>query len=111
MRGLFDLLIGFKPVQTIEEKRSEYENKLIETRPRNAAVSRVANTSPSHSLNEYAGTYQHVGYGRTRIRCGDQILSFERMLYEMNVDGEIAACSIRLELTVAPIHFVKKISS
>jgi CubicO group peptidase (beta-lactamase class C family) len=74
----FDLIKGFTPVQTFEEKLAQYEEKVEETRRRNAAVRRVLNTAPSHALADYAGTYTHPGYGRVEILRRDRELLFRR---------------------------------
>ena len=74
----FDLLMDLRPAQTIEAKLSEYEKKIEETRARNAAVRRVEHTSPSHPLDDYAGSYAHAGYGRIEIRRSSQGLSLHR---------------------------------
>lgn len=70
----FDLLRDLKPAQLVEERLSEYERKIEETRARNAGVRRVENTSPSHPLGDYAGSYVHAGYGAIGIRrCGQEL--------------------------------------
>src|SRR5579872_1228457 len=74
----FDLLMGFKSVQTVEEKLAEYERKIEETRERNAKVRRVENTSPSHALKDYAGCYAHPGYGKIEIDQVNGELIFRR---------------------------------
>jgi hypothetical protein len=140
----FDVLMGFKPAQTIEEKLSEYEKKIEETRVRNTSARRVDDTSPSHSLDDYAGTYEHAGYGRIEIHCKGGVLSLERntlalplerwhydswtvkdndlfgieaphvfdrasrLIFEMNVDGDISSVLIRFEPTVGPIRFERR---
>jgi len=75
---IFDHLMGLTPTQTVEERISAYEKKIEETRVRNAAARRVENTSPSHSLEDYAGRYEHAGYGPFVIRRQNQTLSLER---------------------------------
>ncbi len=74
----FDLLMGLQPAETLEQRLSRYEQSVEETRKRAAAVPRAVNTSPSHALHDYAGSYVHPGYGRVEIRCRADTLSFER---------------------------------
>ena len=74
----FDLLMGFKPLQTVEEKLSDYEKKIEEMHARNATLRRIENTFPSHSLENYAGRYENAGYGLFAIRSAAQVLSLER---------------------------------
>lgn len=74
----FDLMLGLKPAQTLEQKLMEYEQKIEMTRQRNASVPRVENTSPSHHLDDYTGSYLHSGYGRINISRGGQRLNFAR---------------------------------
>jgi CubicO group peptidase (beta-lactamase class C family) len=74
----FDLIQGLSPVQTFEEKLAQYEAKVAETRSRLASIRRVENTSPSHRLDDYAGTYAHTGYGGIEILQRQDELIFKR---------------------------------
>lgn len=74
----FDLLMGLEPVQTLEEKLAEYEKNVVDTRQRNDLLRRVENTSPSHPLEDYAGVYAHLGYGKIRILRNGRDLMFQR---------------------------------
>lgn len=75
---VFDRLMGFKPVHTVEEKLEEYERQIEETRERNTSVVRIDNTAPSHSLSNYAGMYLHPGYGAIEIDAKDGVLRLRR---------------------------------
>lgn len=75
---IFDFVMGFEPAQTVAEKLAEYERKVLETRQRNTSVRRVANTSPSHSLDQYVGIYAHPAYGEIEISQRDEGLLFRR---------------------------------
>lgn len=139
----FDSLLDLTPMQRFEDKLSEYEKKIEAARARESSISRVENTSPSHSLDDYAGRYANPGYGQIGIRRYEQGLSLHRhtltlplehwhydawmpkesglfevafphafdraspILFETNADGKIAALSMRLDPTVAPIRFEK----
>jgi CubicO group peptidase (beta-lactamase class C family) len=74
----FDLIMDLKPVQTLEEILARYEKRIEDTRERVASVRRVENTSPSHSLSEYAGIYGHPAYGKIEIHRQDQDLVLQR---------------------------------
>jgi CubicO group peptidase (beta-lactamase class C family) len=92
---------------------------------------------PSHELEEYAGQYEHPGYGTFTITVenGNLVpdfngldLKFEHrhfdvweavidlfqlsipIKFEMDEEGNIVALTSRLESTVDPIRFVKKTS-
>ena len=64
---VFDLIMGLKPVQTIDEVLDRYELKIENTRKRYASLHRVPKTKPSHALPEYTGNYEHPGYGNIEI--------------------------------------------
>jgi CubicO group peptidase (beta-lactamase class C family) len=70
----FDLLMGFAPLQTVEQKMAEYQQSIAETRGRNTAAPRVLGTQPSHPLDEYAGVFAHAAYGSVEVlRSGDDL--------------------------------------
>ena len=101
------------------------------------AVARVANTQPSHKLEDYAGNYEHPGYGILKIGFADGTLtatfndittplehwhydtfngmkaddaSFENMKYTFQTDarGYISAVTAPFEPAVKDIVFSKK---
>jgi CubicO group peptidase (beta-lactamase class C family) len=82
----FNLLLGIDQVETIEEKLESYERRIDEIRARNASIRRVANTLPSHRLEDYAGNYDHIGYGRIEISCSDQGLSLLRHKFALPLE-------------------------
>jgi CubicO group peptidase (beta-lactamase class C family) len=63
----FDVLMGTKPAQSMEEKLALYEQGVAGNQARLAQLHRVPDTRPSHDVSEYAGTYSHPGYGAVRI--------------------------------------------
>jgi len=75
---VFDLLVGSKPAQTVEEKLALYEHKIEDNRKRITLMHRIQNTSPSHCLDDYAGMYAHAGYGQVEVCCNSQVLIFRR---------------------------------
>jgi CubicO group peptidase (beta-lactamase class C family) len=74
----FDVLMGSKPAQSLQEKMGSYEQGVAENQARLAKLQRVAGTRPSHEVSEYAGTYSHPGYGFVRIECAGAALVFHR---------------------------------
>jgi len=74
----YDLLMGFPTEYSFENKLADYEKNVEQTRVRNASLERVENTSPSHPLNDYAGTYGHPGYGILEVRIEDRELVLRR---------------------------------
>jgi len=140
---VLDLLLGRPPSLALSEKMKEYERRVEDRRVCIAATTRVPQTAPSHTLEAYAGNYEHPGYGLVEIRCRGQRLELvrgefclplehwhfdawvvrdsdlipihiqsaldrsNRLLFETNADGAIAALTIPLEPTVAPIRFSK----
>lgn len=74
----FDVLMGSKPAQSLEEKLALYEQGVAANQARLAQLHRVADTPPSHDVSEYAGTYSHPGYGAIRIVQNGRELIFER---------------------------------
>jgi CubicO group peptidase (beta-lactamase class C family) len=82
----FDLLMNGKTSQTWEDQLAKYANSIEETSRRNSAVRRVEGTSPSHSLNDHAGRYQHRAYGEIEIRNSGGKLDFR--LNDLNLSLE-----------------------
>ena len=74
----FDLLMGFKPVQSVGEKLAQYARQVEGSREANRLARRVKNTSPSHPLHDYIGVYAHPGYGEIEIQRSGQELIFQR---------------------------------
>jgi CubicO group peptidase (beta-lactamase class C family) len=75
---VFDLTMGLQPVQTLEQRLAEYEHNIEQTRKRNAAIVRVAGTRPTHAMLDYAGRYEHPGYGEIKIRTRGRKLFLHR---------------------------------
>ncbi|MEE8525443.1 MAG: serine hydrolase [Thermoanaerobaculia bacterium] len=100
------------------------------------AAKRRDGTSPSHDLEEYAGDYEHPGYGRLAVAVADGALevtyndittplehwhydvfngtetddpTFEDMRFQFrsNVDGDVAAVEAPFEVMLGPIVFDK----
>jgi CubicO group peptidase (beta-lactamase class C family) len=77
----FDVLMGLRPAQAFEARLAEYEKRIAEATARSTTARRVKNTAPSHALDDYAGTYDHPGYGRMTVHHSNGKLRLER--YEL----------------------------
>jgi len=119
----------------VESKKHQKEAE------KNKDMFRHADTTLSHSLDSYAGTYTNSGYGDAKVEVVGQQLSFtynditaplERWHYDVfnglenkddpafedlriqfrsNMKGDIAELLVPFELTLAPIVFEKKADS
>jgi CubicO group peptidase (beta-lactamase class C family) len=94
----------------------------------------VGGTSPSHALEEFAGTYEHPGYGRVVVSVDGEGLNVELgelkvtskhrhydtwdldyepladswpLSFVTNIDGQIAEAVIAFDPSVAPIRFAR----
>jgi len=90
------LLVGCPAGETLAERLALYESRIEETRQRNAAVTRVSSTSPSHVLDEYTGAYRHPGYGEITIERDGAHLMLRRhtlalVLEHWHYDAWVAA--------------------
>jgi CubicO group peptidase (beta-lactamase class C family) len=90
---------------------------------------RIAGTSPSHALQEYAGTYRHPGYGDLNVAHESYGLSVAHndrrfplthyhydvfrsdslpgrfALFQSNLRGDIAGVDLSMEPTSVPVRF------
>jgi CubicO group peptidase (beta-lactamase class C family) len=75
-RGVYDRLLGLEPVDwagRVKEAEAKAEEAEEEGEGEERGL-RVEGTSPSHALADYAGTYEHPGYGRIMVQSdGDQL--------------------------------------
>ena len=74
---MYDRLLGLPEVdwnaRSLEE-RAEQEARAAESE-REMIARRVEGTRPSHSLDSYAGTYHHPGYGAMQVGANGNGLS------------------------------------
>jgi hypothetical protein len=134
-----DRLLGLKPMDWINlgASRRALAEKEGKEGEKKKAVTRVAGTVPSHKLADYAGDYEHPGYGMLKVTLtGDRLEAtfnkiatplehwhydtfsggkvkdgvFENMKYTFHTDvnGFIASVSAPFEPAVKEIVFVKK---
>ena len=75
-RGVYDRLLGLEPidwaVRTLEQqKKSEQSAQEAENK---GYTRRQQGTSPSHDLADYAGRFEHPGYGTVTVECDGSLL-------------------------------------
>jgi CubicO group peptidase (beta-lactamase class C family) len=75
---VFDSLMDLQPAQATSDKLALYEKKIIEMRQRKAASKRVENTTPSHALSDYTGSYENAAYGRVELSVNGTALLLRR---------------------------------
>lgn len=94
MRNVYDRRLGLHHVDWVartkaEQARNEQQRK---EREQKREAERVAGTSPSHPLEQYAGTYEHPGYGiiqvtpeggRLQLRLDDFVSRLEHFHYDV----------------------------
>ncbi|MCK6580285.1 MAG: serine hydrolase [Anaerolineae bacterium] len=132
-----DRLLGLEPMDWNTAWR-EFHDKIIgavEEANGKLLSARIPDTQPSHRLEDYAGEYEHPGYGVVRIECGEEGLAAifnERRLplehhhydtflsmsdampaavpvaFSLGVDGAVSAVSIPFEPSVEAIRFTRK---
>jgi len=80
-KRVFDDLLGLPPIDWNARSRKDAERgRMVGDSTRQALESkRVAGTSPSHPLADYAGKYTHPGYGTVEVQAKDGGLS---LLYD-----------------------------
>jgi CubicO group peptidase (beta-lactamase class C family) len=92
-RNVFDRLLGLDQIDWVartKKQLAEAEARRTKQREERAAE-RKPNTSPSHPLSAYVGTYEHPGYGRLTVQVnGDALVvtfdSFNARLKHFHYD-------------------------
>lgn len=136
---VYDRLLGLPPIDwsgryKAQADRQRARQDSIRTRD---AASRVANTQPSHPLTDYAGTYNHPGYGDVKITVESGKLAFSyssfalgmehwhydvfetqarstanpirwRVQFHADATGIITGLTIPIESALKPMMFTKK---
>jgi hypothetical protein len=93
-QNLCDRLLGLSPVDVVARAKAAQgrTEKRGTERELKREAERVAGTSPSHPLADYAGTYEHAGYGIVKIgessgqltmTYGFQVRRFEHFHYDV----------------------------
>ena len=132
---VFDELLGLEPLPWAERYLDLERTIRAGAKEAKARAERVEGTSPSHPLEEYAGSYEHPAYGTIAIEVAEGRL--QPRFREMNIslahrhfdvfdveidiiedaqipatfataaDGSVASLSIPLEGSVDPIVFTR----
>ncbi len=85
---IYDRLLGLPPLdwsgryKTVADRARARQDS---ARARDVA-SRVANTTPSHALADFAGVYSHPGYGDIRITITDGKLAFGYSSFQLAME-------------------------
>lgn len=140
VKRVFDDLLGLPPIDWNARARKNVERgkKGADSTRQASLAKRVAETSPSHALADYAGKYSHPGYGTFEVQVrGDGLaLVFEKfdlamshwhydvfhldpeklegapvsglVQFLMNADGKVDRVAIPLEPAIAPIVLTKQ---
>lgn len=135
-----DRLLGLEPIDWLGEEK-EKRDKGLETEDEaeeKKDATRIADTTPSHPIADYAGEYHHPGYGLLKMDLDDDALqitfngitgpldhwhydvwtgaetegddTFRNMkfLFHGDIEGNIAAVESTFEPTADPIVFEKR---
>lgn len=136
---IIDRLLGLESARLLTRYREREEKGFAEEdAAKSAGVSdRKPNTKPAHALPEYAGDYEHPGYGRMRIGLeGDRLtlsyykfstpldhwhyevfqapadrqndLELTRVQFQSDLSGDIASLTTPIEPNVDPITFTRQ---
>ena len=133
---IYDRLLGLEPVdwnaRFLEMRRKGEESE--EEAKKKGYTPRKEGTSPSHPLTDYAGNYEHPGYGVARVALKDDGLQltfndittplrhfhyevFEapedplnplegmKAQFALNLQGDVETLALPLEPNVPAIHF------
>ena len=137
--NLFDRLLGVEPApwsQRLLEDQKRQEAAQEEAKKKGFTQKRP-NTRPSHELAEYAGEYEHPGYGVAKVELDGSDLRItlnritaplkhfhydtfetpedplnpfekEKVTFAANTKGDIDTLSVLLEPNVKPIVFTRR---
>ncbi len=74
---IFDALLGLKSEPKLAAALEKYQQSQKDAATHEEVLEgeRVANTQPSHALKDYAGVYEHPGYGKMTIQMSDGQIS------------------------------------
>lgn len=85
---VYDRLLGQDPINWSSRFQALFDRgrRMQDSIRAKDAASKVAGTSPSHALTDYAGVYHHPGYGDITVTLTDGKLAFKYGLAEMNMN-------------------------
>lgn len=134
-----DLLLGLEPLDWNSLWREFYDKILegVDQANNKLMESQIPDTTPSHSLHDYAGEYVHPGYGVLTVGCRDEQLvaiynrlelTFKHLHYDVflaksklvptylpatfsvGIDGSVSAVALPLAPGVKAIDFTRKLT-
>lgn len=134
--NVYDRLLGLEPAPWNQRNKNEVarERETQQKNEREAEADRKPNTQPSHALADYAGEFEHPGYGVLTIwenagklnasyngftlalrhfhfdvfEAGEGPLSRTKFTFGLNGKGDIERVSVPLQGGVADIVFTRK---
>jgi hypothetical protein len=134
--NLFDRLIGLEPVdwhRRLKERTAKAKQMMKEVEKKGGGE-RKPDAPPTHPLPDYAGTYEHPGYGPAVVRRKDDHLevsygllsselkhvhydTFEfvldlftptqRLMFQLNPEGDVNAISVPVDMGLKPVTFTR----
>lgn len=132
---VFDEVLGLEPIAWEERLHALEVAMRAGAKESKAGATRVADRPPSHALEDYAGPYEHPGYGRLDIEVGPgglvprfrdlrvtlphrhydtfdlEIEQWEdgqlTLTFRTDSDGEVDSFVVPFESTVDPIVFTR----
>ncbi|HUU05492.1 MAG TPA: serine hydrolase [Patescibacteria group bacterium] len=139
IRQASDLIFGLEPKDWIGEavERKSKGQEAVKQAEQKKFSRRIAKTRPAHSLNAYAGDYNHPGYGDLRVTLQAGKLAFTynsistplehwhyetfnglqgtdptfedfKLLFRTDVNGRVNALEAQMEPTLEAMIFTKK---
>ncbi|HKQ36909.1 MAG TPA: serine hydrolase [Verrucomicrobiae bacterium] len=141
LKHAIDRVLGLPPVdwrgEMLEKvKKGKETDKEAKA---NKSLAQKSGTQPSHSLGDYAGEFEHPGYGRLQIKLreekldalfnrmpaalehwhydvfnaikdsGDDFLANQKFNFITDLDGNISGVAVNFEAAVDPILFKRQI--
>lgn len=88
VRNLFDRMLGMEPVDWVarQHKQQEEAAKRREKARKERGAGRKKGTSPSHTLADLAGTYEHPAYGKASIEVSSDGLKCTVVGFEVPLE-------------------------
>jgi CubicO group peptidase (beta-lactamase class C family) len=137
--AVFDRLLGLEPVDWSARfrERREKDKASREEAAAQKISTRKPNTTPAHPLEEYAGVYEHGGYGIFQVSANENRLlcrfngasspfdhfhyevfaapknesnsfSEQKIQFQTSLDGEVESVAVQFEPATSPIIFKRR---
>jgi CubicO group peptidase (beta-lactamase class C family) len=135
---VLDELLGAEPLDVSGYLKPRFDAAMAGAREAKAACRVVADAPPAHPLSDYAGEYEHPGYGSIAITLNEGVLkpslgtmslslahrhyeTFDLKWHEMGdepgvfpltfltgTEGDVNALTVQFEPQVEPLRFAKR---